>query len=169
MTAVLLGVIVLLLVALPLLAMAAGRWLPRPKGRPGPLDPTYAFVREHHLTGTDIYTVQDVVKNGREAPHRLRAVTVDYARYVLTFDVLGRPPDPSRRRVGPRTRYSLISGYLVLLVIVAIYVAREGEITYLGVQSAFYVVIAAIAIPLQRRNHRLRRAAALQAITANDT
>jgi hypothetical protein len=69
-TEVLLGVIAVLVLGLPLLALAVDRVLPQFKGRPVAPGPVQLLARRHHLVPRDLIEVQPAVEQGRAARRR---------------------------------------------------------------------------------------------------
>lgn len=167
-TEVLLGVIAVLVLGLPLLALGVDRVLPQFKGRPVVPDPVQLLARRHHLVPRDLLEVQAAVEQGRATrPARLAPAAVEHATHVAGLDVWDRPVE-GRRPVSPRARRVLmVVGPLVLVGYVVVgLLTGNGTLTTLGV---VYLAWMVVSLPLQRRAWRRRTAAARSAIAANDT
>lgn len=167
-TGVLLGVIAVLVLGLPLLALGVDRVLPQLKGRPVAPDPVQVLARRHHLAPRDLIEVQAAVTEGRAArPRRLAAAAVDHASHVAGLDMWDRP-QARERLVSARLRPVLAVVWVVLALgyLVNGIVSGDDNLIVLWV---VYLAAACVVVPLQRRAWRRRTAAARAAIAANDT
>jgi len=164
-TGVLLGVIVLLVLGLPLVALGVDRVVPQFRGRPIPPSPLQELSRRHHLAPRDVLEVQAAVAEGRAArPSRLAPAALDYAELVAGLDVWARP-------VGGVSTFGMTRRAIVFLypVLGALYLvgglaAHNGLFVGLGVLN---IVQACIQLPVQRRAWQRRTSAARAAIGAN--
>lgn len=168
MTVVLLGVVAVLVLGLPLLALGVDRVLPQFKGRPVAPGPLQLLVRRFDLVPRDLIEVQAAVAEGRAAqPSRLAAAAVDHATWIAGLDVWDRPAE-RKRAVSERTRRVLLVVWPVLLLgyVVGGIVTGNDFLTTMGV---VWLAASCVMVPLQRRAWRRRTAAALSAIATNDT
>jgi hypothetical protein len=165
-TGVLLGVIAVLVLGLPLLALGLDRVLPQLKGRPVAEDAVQVLARRHHLVPRDVIEVQAAVAEGRAVrPPRLAAAVIDHASHVAGLDMWGRPRG-EKRRLSARTRLGLLLVWVAVLVgyVVAGIVSGDAHATGLG---AVYLVSACLLGPVQLSGWRRRTAAATAAVAAN--
>lgn len=168
MTVVLLGVVAVLVLGLPLLAVGVDRVLPQFTGRPVAPAPLQVLARRYDLVPRDLIEVQAAVAEGRAAePLRLAAAAVDHATWIAGLDLWDRPAERTRT-VRARTRRVLLVVWPVLIVgyVVDGIVTGNGFLTALGV---VWLAACCVMVPLQHRAWRRRTAAALLAIAANDT
>ncbi len=165
-TEILLGVVAVLVVGLPLLALGADKVLPAFKNRPVAPSPMQLLARKHHLGGADVAEVEAAVEEGRAVRRpRLAAAAVELAGHVLSRDMWDKNLDRPRRlrRLHGWRRVlllgvmvALLVGYLVVLVVVGQWVL-----------PAVYAAAAVILLPLQHREWRRRQSAARAAVEAN--
>lgn len=164
----LLGVVAVLVVGLPLLALGVDRVLPQLKGRPVAPTAVQLLAHRHHLLPRDLLEVQAAVEQGRAAsPVRLAPAAVEHATRVAGLKPGGRLVWRGRP-VGDRTRRMLLVvpplvfvGYVVVGLLTS-----NDTLTTFGVG---YLVWLVLLLPVQRRAWRRRTAAARSAITANNT
>lgn len=160
MTGVLLWLVVLLLVGLPLLALAAGRWLPMPRGRPGPTDPALKIARAHGVGGMDAIRMQEAVERGEQVVPALRPAVVAWAEHVLTERTIRRGALRSRRyRVG-LVALGVAAGCGLVVAVARALDGDLGNLVGVAVQVVLVSVVNAVWI-------RRRRARARAAIAAN--
>lgn len=168
MTGVLLGVIAVLVLGLPLLALGVDRVRPQLKGRPVAPDPVQVLAHRYHLVPRDLIEVQAAVTEGRAArPPRLAPAAVDHASHVAGLDMWDRPQE-RERRVSARLRPVLAVVWVVLALGYLVNGIVSGD-DNLIVLWLMYLAAACVMVPLQRRAWRRRTAAARAAIAANDT
>jgi len=159
-TGALLGLVGLLVVGLPLLALAAGRWLPQPRDRRGPLDPALTVARAHGIGGIDVVRMQEAVEKGEQVSPALRPATVAWAEHVLR-----QGPRPWSGLQGRRRRLVRAGfvGYPVLLLVWAVVQGLGGQVGL----PLLYRVVLVLAVPLGRRGVRRRDERARTAIALN--
>lgn len=166
MTGVLLGVIGVIVLGLPLVALGVDRVLPQAKARPAPADPLRELSQRHHLTTRDFLEVQAAVRDGRAVtPDSIAPAAVEHATYVMTLDMNDRPRRPRRWHPSKRAARVLLVVYVLLLIGFIAYGVVAGKPTlFLGL---LYLFQLGVGLPVQRRAWRRRQAAARAALVAN--
>jgi hypothetical protein len=159
-TGALLGLVGLLVVGLPLMALAAGRWLPQPRDRRGPIDPALTVARAHGIGGIDVLRMQEAVVKGEQVTPGLRPATVAWAEHVLRQ---GSWPWSSLRGRRRRLVQAGFFGYPVLLLVWAVVQGLDGQVGL----PLLYLVVLLLALPLGWRGVRRRDERARTAIVLN--
>lgn len=167
-TEILLGVVAVLVLGLPLLALGADKVLPAFKNKPVGPSPMQLLARKHHLGGADIAEVEAAVAQGRVVRRpRLAAAAVALAEQVLLENAWGESPG-QRRLVTGRVRVVLVVVGLVLLVFAGwLFAARQLDLSVLGFVLILNTLFQVAQAPLLRRAARRRKAAARVAVEAN--
>ncbi len=158
MTQVFLLVIGLLLIGLPLLALAADRVLPAPRRRPPPApDTRQKLIRKFHLTWQDTLEVEAAVREGRATRPELQPAARGFAEHILA---------PPTFRGRPITSYSMATRCTWLAVA---FLAFLGYAAALGLELGLtYLMVYGTGIAFSVAAHRRRRRAAVAALTANN-
>lgn len=149
MTGVLLGVIGVIVLGLPLVALGVDRVLPQAKARPAPADPLRELSQRHHLTTRDFLEVQAAVRDGRAVtPDSIAPAAVEHATYVMTLDMNDRPRRPRRWHPSKRAARVLLVVYVLLLIGFIAYGVVAGKPTvFLGL---LYLFQLGVGLPVQR-------------------
>lgn len=162
MTVWLIAVVLVILLGLPVAALAAARRLPQPRSRSIRGDASWELARKFNLVGRDFTEVQVAVQQGRAAvPERLRPAAYALAEYTVGRkggQGLGAGPRLSRRAQRLSAAFYLVAALVVLAVVLAQHGWR------IRILTGTYVVGGNVIVLLRTRR---RRATARAALTAN--
>ena len=165
MTEVLLVLIGLVLIGLPLLAVAADRILPPPRRRAPPApDNRDQLVRRFRLTWQDALEVEAAVREGRATRPDLQPAACGFAGLALAPPMFRGRPVTSYSAATRRAVLVAGAGAVVVFVVYAVALGSEVGLVYVviyGVGIAFAIVA--------RRRRRRAAAAALVADAATPT
>jgi len=160
-TVLLIALVLVILLGLPVAALAAARRLPQPRSRSIRGDASWELARRFNLVGRDFTEVQVAVQEGRAAlPERLRPAAYALAEYTIGRN--GSQGLGAGLRLSRRARRLSAAFYLAAaLVVLAVVLAQHGW--RIRILTGIYVVGGNVIVLLRTRRSRATARAALAA------